>query len=79
MGDRVARAGGGKGPLIFLYPRVGKAAQRDNGSFCYLRGFSYFEADRLYMLKPATMRNWCRSAALNDADAIFEYLVGPNI
>jgi hypothetical protein len=70
---------GGDTELWKALDRVGKAAQRDNGSFCYLRGFSYFEADRLYMLKPATMRNWCRSAALNDADAIFEYLVGPNI
>jgi hypothetical protein len=58
--------------------RVSNAVQRDNGSFSYLRGFSYFEANRLHMLKPATMRNWCRSAALNDADAIFEYLVGSN-
>jgi N-6 DNA Methylase len=54
--------------------RVGEAAKRDNGSFSYLRGFSYFEPDRLHMLKPATMRNWCRTAALNDADAIFEHL-----
>jgi SAM-dependent methyltransferase len=58
--------------------RVAKAAQRENRSFSYLRGFSYFEADRLHMLKPATMRNWCRTAALNDADAIFEHLVRKN-
>jgi SAM-dependent methyltransferase len=55
--------------------RVAEAAQRKNGPFSYLRGFSYFEPDRLHMLKPATMRNWSRSAALNDADAIFEHLV----
>jgi hypothetical protein len=54
--------------------RISKAAQQDNISFSYLRGFNYFERDRLHMLKPATMRNWCRTAALNDADAIFEYL-----
>ncbi len=58
--------------------RVGKAAQHESGSFSYLRGFSYFESDRLHMLKPATMRNWCRTAALNDADAIFEHLVRQN-
>jgi len=55
--------------------RVAQAAQRKTGPFSYLRGFSYFEPDSLHMLKPATMRNWCRSAALNDADAIFEHLV----
>jgi len=54
--------------------RASKAASRDSGHFSYLRGFTYFEPDKLHMLKPATMRNWCRTAALNDADAIFDYL-----
>jgi predicted RNA methylase len=58
--------------------RVGKAAQSRNGPFNYLRGFNYFEPDRLHMLRPATMRNWSRTAALNDADAIFEHLVRQN-
>ena len=58
--------------------RVSEAAKNDNRSFSYLRGFSYFEPDRLHMLKPATMRNWSRTAALNDADAIFEHLVRRN-
>jgi SAM-dependent methyltransferase len=57
---------------------VAKAAERNGGSFSYLRGFSYFESDRLHMLKPATMRNCCRTAALNDADGIFEHLAGQN-
>jgi SAM-dependent methyltransferase len=55
--------------------RVSMAAKHDNRSLSYLRGFSYFESDRLHMLKPATMRNWSCTAALNDADAIFEHLV----
>ncbi len=55
--------------------RVSKAAKYENRTFSYLRGFSYFDSDRLHMLKPATMRNWSRTAALNDADAIFEHLV----
>lgn len=50
------------------------AAEHRQGAFSYLRGFSYFDHDRLYILKPATLRNWCRTAALNDADTIFEYL-----
>jgi hypothetical protein len=57
---------------------VAKAARRDAKPFSYLRGFSYFEPDRLHMLRPATMRNWSRTAALNDADAIFEHLAGKN-
>jgi SAM-dependent methyltransferase len=55
--------------------RVSTAAKHDSRPFSFLRGFSYFERDRLHMLKPATMRNWSRTAALNDADAIFEHLV----
>jgi SAM-dependent methyltransferase len=66
---------GGEAELWKALDRVINAAERNNGLFSYLRGFRYFEGDRLHILKPATMRNWCRSAALNDADAIFEYLV----
>jgi hypothetical protein len=69
---------GGDAELWKALDRVARAAQRENRSFSYLRGFSYFEPDRLHMLKPATMRNWCRTAALNDADAIFEHLVRKN-
>lgn len=58
--------------------RAAEAARREEGVFSYLRGFNYVEPDRLHMLKPATLRNWSRSAALNDADAIFEYLVSQN-
>jgi hypothetical protein len=80
FGDERARyiETGGEEELWKALDRVAKAAQRENRSFSYLRGFSYFEADRLHMLKPATMRNWCRTAALNDADAIFEHLVRKN-
>jgi hypothetical protein len=65
---------GGDAELWQALDRVSKAAERTSGPFSYLRGFSYFEPDRLHILKPATMRNWCRTAALNDADAIFEHL-----
>jgi len=66
---------GGDEELWKALDRICKAATHDTGSFSYLRGFRYVESDRLHILKPATMRNWCRSAALNDADAIFEHLV----
>jgi hypothetical protein len=65
----------GEQELWAALDRVGKAAAQENRFFNYLRGFSYFESDRLHILKPASMRNWCRTAALNDADAIFEHLV----
>jgi len=69
---------GGDAELWRALDRVSKAAERSSGPFSYLRGFSYFEPDRLHMLKPATIRNWCATAALNDADAIFEHLARKN-
>ncbi len=65
---------GGNAELWTALKKVNDVALRANGNFNYLRGFNYFQRDRLYILKPATMRNWCRTAALNDADAIFEHL-----
>jgi hypothetical protein len=66
---------GGNEELWKALDSVSEAAKRNNKTFTYLRGFSYVEPDRLHLLKPATMRNWSRTAALNDADAIFEHLV----
>ena len=70
------RETGGDAELWKALARLNKAAQKDNGAISYLRGFTYCERDHIYILKPATMRNWCRTAALNDADAAFEYLRG---
>jgi hypothetical protein len=68
------RETGGNDELWNALESVSKAAERSNRAFTYLRGFSYVESDRLHLLKPATMRNWSRAAALNDADAIFDHL-----
>lgn len=65
---------GGEPELWATLERLRTAAEHSQGVFSYLRGFTYFDHDRLHILKPATLRNWCRTAALNDADAIFEYL-----
>jgi hypothetical protein len=73
---RPYRKTGGDAELWKALARVNKAAQKDNGPVSYLRGFTYCERDRIHILKPATMRNWSRTAALNDADAAFEYLRG---
>ena len=68
------RDAGGNDELWKALKKVDEAAKRENGPFNYLRGFNYFQRDRLHILKPATMRNWSRTSALNDADAIFEHL-----
>lgn len=73
---RPYRETGGDAELWKALARVNQAAEKGNGPISYLRGFTYCERDRIHILKPATMRNWCRTAALNDADAAFEYLRG---
>lgn len=73
---RPYRKTGGDAELWKALARVNKAAEKENGPISYLRGFTYFERDRMHILKPATMRNWSRTSALNDADAAFEYLRG---
>lgn len=65
----------GESGLWNALDRISRAVQHSNGPFNYLRGFTYYESDRLHVLKPATKKNWCRTAALNDADSIFEHLV----
>ncbi len=65
---------GGDAELWKALARVNKAAQKENGPISYLRGFTYCDRDRIHILKPGTLRNWCNTAALNDADAIFEHL-----
>ena len=73
---RPYRETGGDAELWKALADVNKAAQKENGPISYLRGFTYCGRDRIHILKPATMRNWCRTAALNDADAAFEHLRG---
>ena len=51
-------------------------AARDNGKvFRCLRGFAYYEPDRVHILKPLNRRHWTRTAALNDADEILKRMI----
>ncbi len=70
---RPYRETGSDAELWKALDKLNKAATKENGPISYLRGFTFVEPDRIHILKPATMRNWCRTAALNDADAIFEH------
>jgi hypothetical protein len=49
---------------------------RDSGVvFRCLRGFAYYEPDRVHILKPLNRRHWTRTAALNDADEILRRMI----
>ena len=73
---RPYREPGSDAELLKALDRMNKAAQNENGPISYLRGFTYCARDRIHILKPGTIRNWCRTAALNDADAVFEHFQG---
>lgn len=42
----------------------------EHRKLAYSRGFTLFEPNRAFVLKPLARRQWTRTAALNDADAI---------
>jgi len=47
----------------------------EHRKLAYSRGFTLFEANRAYVLKPLARRQWTRTAALNDADAILAHFL----
>jgi len=49
-----------------------KESSKQNGHSTHnrLRGFVYYEPNRVHVLKPLNLRYWTRTAALNDADEI---------
>lgn len=50
--------------------RIRKALPEDKGRISYLRGLKIFEKNQLHIVKPLTLRQWTRTAALNDADEL---------
>jgi hypothetical protein len=50
-----------------------------NGTlFSRLRGFVFYESDRVHILKPLNRRHWTRTAALNDCDEILTRMMEEN-
>jgi hypothetical protein len=55
--------------------RLAKAARKEQGRVTYLRGFYLIDGDSIHILKPLAYRHWTKTAALNDADAIWGALL----
>ena len=49
---------------------IRKSSATNGSLFSRLRGFIFYESDRVHILKPINRRHWTRTAALNDADEI---------
>lgn len=57
---------------------IEKAITVEHRKIAYARGFTLFERDRAYVLKPLARRHWTRTAALNDADAMLAARLEPD-
>jgi len=61
--------------LNALIERIARASVQDGlGGLRYLRGFALFEDHRVHILKPLARRHWTRTAALNDADEVADFI-----
>lgn len=59
-----------------ILKNIQKSAALDSGVvFQALRGFAYYEPDRVHVMKPMSRRHWTHTAALNDADEILKYMM----
>ncbi len=56
--------------LLRVLRRIRDAVAVEGGKWSSLREVMLFEANRLYVLKPAARIHWTETAALNDADAL---------
>ena len=56
--------------LLRVLRRIRDAASVDGGRWSWMREVMLFDANRLYILKPAARVHWSETAALNDADAL---------
>lgn len=54
--------------------RIEEQLSAHHGSVVLNRGLTVAAGQTLYVVKPLALRFWTRTAALNDADAIFSYL-----
>ena len=55
--------------------RISVASINEQGSLSYLRGIVFADNDKLHLLKPDMLGKWTRTAALNDAQDIFDLVM----
>lgn len=60
-----------RGELAKAFADLRHTAKIKTGTLDYLRGIIVFDNGKIYLAKPATLINWTRTAALNDATEIF--------
>ena len=61
--------------IINAFKRISDASIREKDSLVYLRGIVFVENERIHILKPDMLGKWTRTAALNDAQDLFDLIV----
>jgi len=64
------RESGSTDELRSALKRLRNALPKQIGRLSHLRGVKIFEENQLHIIKPLTLRQWTRTAALNDADEL---------
>ncbi len=61
--------------MVDALQRISKASLHDKGSLSYLRGIIFADKRKIHILKPNILGKWTRTAALNDAQRLFDIII----
>ncbi len=60
---------------VNAFKRISDASLSERGSLSYLRGIIFAENNKIHILKPDMLGKWTRTAALNDAQDLFDLII----
>ncbi len=61
--------------MVNALKRISDASSSERGSLSYLRGIVFAENNKIHILKPDMLGKWTRTAALNDAQNLFDLII----
>ena len=61
--------------IVNAIKRISDLSVSERGSLSYLRGIVFAESDKIHVLKPDMLGKWTRTAALNDAQDLFDLII----
>ncbi len=61
--------------MVDALKKISNVSISERGSLTYLRGIIFAENDKIHVLKPDMLGKWTRTAALNDAQDLFDLII----
>ena len=61
--------------MTAILKRISEISIKERGSFSYLRGLIFAEKEQIHILKPDMLGKLTRTAALNDAQTLFDFII----